>query len=179
MAKKSTIQTQKYVSLILVSFVLLGLAFLAVNSSSNKKSSVNNTVINTSPTPISQPLCPTDIIPPKNYTVQNPLNSFYGWSDGGTACTVFLGPNYKAGYEGFSGEQIQLNVYPSDKVFDTTQLKKGTSIGNTQSYIKDSYGGSDEFIIIKGETQVFEVIWRENPSSKNIENAVKEVIKQL
>lgn len=123
---------------------------------------------------------------PSGYYYQNPINSFYGnrstTTGKGNICKVILGPKYKAQYEGFSGEQIQINAYSTNST-QIGELIQGAA--TTDEYLplhgyrftRPSYGGEDEVLVFENNYVLYEIVWRNNP--ENIENVIKQIASQL
>lgn len=131
-------------------------------------------------------VCPARIKLPNGYRYQTPLNSFYGLTlkDGeGKVCDVILGPNYKSGYEGFSGEQIQINAYRLSGVTPEMILAKdgGTLISNSPNqlrYTRAGYGGDDEIIISANPSTHIQMIWRAGGTT-SLEPLLLSLLKQI
>lgn len=133
-------------------------------------------------------ICP-QIILPENYKYQEPINSFFGITikgNIGKICSVILGPNYKQGYEGFSGEQIQINAYPKIRVtakkileVESQQILNKENFDKYIQYEKSSYGGKDQIIVFENDTTTYQIIWRETLANQNIDNVILEIVNQI
>lgn len=137
---------------------------------------------------IEKELCDFIIKLPDGYHIQEPTNSFFGNTETkankGQICKVILGPHYKMSHEGFLGEQIQINVYPT--VFtDITELVKQEQDTKTDDYLpihaykftRSSYGGEDEVLLFENNFRIYQIIWRNEPN--NLEGVVRQIINQL
>lgn len=154
---------------------------ITINNKSNLL--LSPTVINTIN---EKELCNSTIKLPTGYFYQNPINSFFGWTHTKTqkveVCNIILGPHYKSSYEGFSGEQIQINAYPT-AFTDITELVKQDS--KTDDYLpihaykftRSGYGGEDEVLIFENNLRIYQIIWRNEPN--NLDNVVRQIINQL
>ena len=165
--------------------VILLIVFLYINKNNFYQ---NNKLNLPSPTDIDlSNLCPKNLKIPNGYNEQNPINSFYGITlkkGEGKICQVLLGPNYKIGYEGFSGEQIQINVYSKElttleKIRSEDSLESDHSTESFIRYTKHSYGGNDEVILINGKNTIFQIIWRVESSDAKVTNTALEIAEEL
>ena len=105
---------------------------------------------------------------PDGYTLQQPMNSFYGYSENERVCKVILGPNYTMGYEGFTGEQLQINV---------SLLTVPTKNIITKRSKRDGYGGKDESMTVEKGSNKYTIYWRNQPTI--IDSVAESFIKQL
>lgn len=135
----------------------------------------------------SSDLCNYNLTIPTNYNKQVPLNPFYGitlFEGQGKVCDVLLGPNYKSGYEGFSGEQIQINVYDRSKtdleeIYKTDRAYDIDKSNNQIQYKQPSYGGVNTCILIAKEEVIYKIIWRNNENSIDIDETALEIANEL
>lgn len=124
---------------------------------------------------------------PSGYHFQNPINSFYGYthtkSGAVRVCQVILGPNYKNGPEGFTGEQIQINAYPVaktslDELTSPPTANFSVKAGlNGYKFTRDSRGGQDEVLVFQKDDSYYQIIWRNQPN--NLEKIIKSIAGQI
>ncbi len=132
-------------------------------------------------------LCDFTIKLPDGYHIQEPTNSFFGNTETkankGQVCKVILGPHYKPLYEGYSGEQIQIDVYPA-YLTDITELLRHAN-EKTDSYLpihayyysRASMGGEDKVLVFENNFRIYEIFWRNEPS--NLDSMIKQIVSQL
>lgn len=176
--------------LFILVITLLGIfTFNVANNFQTKKNSSQNGNISVSRTKKSESsdLCSFTLAIPENYRKQQPTNSFYGITlkDGqGTVCDVLLGPNYNNQYEGFTGEQVQINAYASSQT-NIKEILFADSAKNIKEkdfytrYTRPSYGGEDEVMLIKKENIIYQLIWRNNTDTNNLEDTAIKIANEL
>jgi hypothetical protein len=188
----------KFMNKKIVIFSICLIGIILISSLIRQKISKNKNIVIISPSVVPSEIIPTltsvpktdlcDVSPilPVGYKYQEPLNSFYGltYKEGdGQICKVILGPNYKNGHEGFTGEQIQINVYSTDKtksediLSDEYRIISTVQLKGYKLYRKDSYGGENLIILLEKNNKIYEIIWRNNP--QNIDGVIKQIVDQI
>lgn len=110
--------------------------------------------------------CSLEFSLPTGYVYeQKSGDTFYGSPtvNGGITCGVIYGPNYKAGYEGFSGEMIQINAYVMNKIDTRKLIVEKSSLGarDLDNYIylrqinSDNEEKTDEIIFAYDKNKMY------------------------